>query len=329
MRDVERRCLVTGATGFIGRHLVEALVRRGDRVVCLVRRTSRLDRLAALPVELVYGDITDPASLHAAVDSVEEVYHLAGLTTALRSQDFHRVNVTGTAALLEACRRTGGPRRTVLVSSLAACGPSAPGQPLGEDDLPRPLSPYGRSKLAAEAVARAYSRYLPMTVVRPPVVYGPGDRQTLPFFRLVHRGVRPLFRRDTQVSLIHVADLVAGLLLAAGRDAAIGQTYFLAGDETPTLEELTGLIALALGRRAVALRLPYHLVRAAARALEVSGRLTHRPPAFDRDKVRELYQPAWCCRSDRARRDLGFVPRFSVAEGLRQTALWYRRQGWL
>ena len=327
---LKTRCLVTGATGFIGGHLVRALVDRGDRVVCLVRRTSPLDRLATLPVELVYGDLADPAALRQAVDGVTRVYHVAGLIQARRPDDFHRVNVEGTARLLEACRSTGAPLgRFVLVSSLAACGPSAAGRPWSEDDPTQPLTAYGRSKLAAEGVARSYADQVPLTIVRPPVVYGPGDRQTLPFFRLINRGLRPIVGGDARLSLIHVTDLVSGLLRAGDCPAAVGRTYFLAHDETATVEEITALIADALDRRTVSFRIPYRLTRLAAGATELVGRLSRRPPVFDRAKALEMYQPGWCCRSARARRDLGFTPRFSLAEGLRQTALWYRDHGWL
>ena len=325
---VGQRVLVTGATGFIGGHLVRGLVQRGSRVVCLVRAGSCLDRLGSLPVDLVSGDLDDAAALRTAVRGVSHVYHLAGLIKARRAEEFHRVNGEGTARLLEACARSGdAPPRVVLVSSLAACGPSTVDAPLTEEATPRPLSAYGQSKLAAEREAHARADRLPIVVIRPPVVYGPGDRATLVFFRLANLGLSLV--ADVQLSLVHVDDLVRGLLLAGRAEAATGTTYFVSGDERPTLQELMRLIAAGLGRRVVGVRIPYPVAHLAARGVELASGLAGRPAMFTRDKARELYQPAWCCRADRARRELGFVQHVMLEQGLHRTAHWYRRHGWL
>ncbi len=145
------RSLVTGASGFIGRRLARELVRRGDEVACLVRRTSRTAPLSGLPVELVVGDLGDPGSLDAAVKGRDRVFHLAGVVQALDEADFDTANTRGTANLVGACLRAApGLKRFVFVSSIAAAGPSGPGRPVVETDAPKPVSAYGRSKLAAE-----------------------------------------------------------------------------------------------------------------------------------------------------------------------------------
>jgi dihydroflavonol-4-reductase len=323
------RILVTGASGFIGGHLVAELARRREHVSCLVRAPSRAGRLTGLPVDLVHGDLDDLASLRRAVEGATQVYHLGGATKALRAIDYYRTNAAGTARLLAACAGARvPPLRVVLVSSLAACGPSPIGRALTEEDPPRPVTPYGRSKLVAETVARMYADRFPLTVVRPPIVYGPADREAVALFRLVNLGVRPV-PGDGQLSLIHIDDLVAGLLLAGQDQVPSGRTYFLAGLEQPTFDELGRLVAAALGRRTVGVRVPYPVTQLSALMAELLARLRGRPSVFDRAKASEVHQSGWRCRADRAHEELGFSPRVDLAVGLRETVSWYRTRGWL
>lgn len=322
--------LVTGATGFIGRYLVRELHNQGHQVRCLVRKTSDLSVLEDLPVDLTYGELSDPSSLDHAVHGVERIFHLAGLIRALRPGDYKSVNASGTQRLLDACLRTN-PKvgRFVLVSSLAAAGPSPNGRPRTESDAEQPVSDYGRSKRAGELAALAYADRIPITIVRPPVVYGPGDRVTLPIFRVANLGLCPTLGADARLSLVHPADLARGLIAAAEHPAAVGRTYFMSGDETATIGEITGMIAAALSRRAVRVRVPYPVTWSAACFFEVCSAVLRRPVWFDRHRARDMYQTAWCCDASLARRELGYAPQVGLAAGFRETALWYKQRGWL
>lgn len=323
-------CLVTGAAGFVGSHLVEALVGQGYEVRCLVRKTSNLTWLKGLPVEFVCGDVVNAHSLPAALAGVDYVYHVAGVTKALREADYFLVNAGGTANLLKACAATGQAyRRIVLVSSLSALGPPQDGCVLAEDTPPQPVTAYGLSKLRAEVVAAAYATQLPITVVRAPAIYGPRDRDTLAVFQWAARGLRPITRRRSLFSLIHVRDLARGLVLSAEHEASVGRTYHLANDEPESLDNVTALIADALGRRSIALPLPQMAFGVAATLSELSGKLSRRPQIYTRDKALEMAQPSWVCDTRRAREELGFRPAIEVRDGIRETAEWYRRVGWL
>jgi len=324
------RCLVTGAAGFVGSYLVEALVGRGHEVSCLVRKTSNLAWLKGLPVHFVYGDVVDPDSLTTAVVGVDYVYHVAGLTKVLRDVDYFRVNTGGTANLLRACAAADGAyRRIVLVSSLSALGPPRDGRLLVEDDPARPITPYGLSKHLAEALAASYAGRLPITVVRPSAIYGPRDREALVVFQWVSRGLRPVTRQKRLFSLIHVRDLASGLVLAAEHPAGVGRTYHLANDEPESLEGVSALIAEALRRRALTLRLPPAAFMMAAGLSELAGKLQGRPQILDRNKALEATQASWVCDTRRAREELGFRTAIDVREGVRETAEWYRKAGWL
>ena len=336
------RVLVTGGSGFIGTHLAEALAARGDEVACLVRRTSAVQRLQRLKVGLVYGDVTDPASLREAVQGREVVYHLAGRLFSLRLGDFYKINQQGVQNLLEACAAQTSPPVVVQVSSLAAAGPARDGRPRIESDAPQPVSNYGRSKRAGEEVAQRLAGQVPVTVVRPPIVFGGGDPASFDLFRGVARfathlvpGLAPHY-----FSLLHVVDLVNCLILAADRgkrlapegpDASGWQGYYYAADDQqPTYADLGRMIATALGRRRVlCIPVASPVVWMVGAAAEGLGQLLRRPMTLNLDKVREATAGSWTCSSARAKSELGFAVGAPLADRLRQTAQWYRDEGWL
>lgn len=316
--------LLTGATGFVGSHLAEALVARGARVRALVRESSEVGPLRRLGIETVSGSLRDETSLRRAVAGAHTVFHLAAATRALDPSTFHAINAEGTAHLVAAMEAGGGDQRLVYLSSMAAVGPSR-GDPVRPDDAPHPLTAYGRSKLAGEAAIRRSG--LGAAILRAPAVYGPGDRDLLPFFRLANRGVLPVAGpAGRRVQMVHVADLVAGLL-AAGDGAAAG-TYHVAEPEGYAWKDVLGLLAGAVGRTGVFVPVPGPVVKLMAAVSEGVARVTRRPVIFDRDKAKEMLAE-WLCDTASARRELEFEAAVPLAEGLQGTADWYRATGWL
>jgi nucleoside-diphosphate-sugar epimerase len=321
------RAAVTGATGFVGGHLVEHLLERGARVACLARSDAGAAALAARGCRVVRGALEDAAALRALVAGVEVVFHVAGLVAARNEAAFMRVNRDASADVAAACR-AAGVSRLVLVSSLAVTGPTLAGRPLDESARPRPVTPYGRSKLAAEEAVRASGA--PFTIVRPPAVYGPRDRQWLRLFRLARRGLVPLLGDGGQeLSLVHAADLASALLRAAEAPATLGRVYHAAHPATLSQVELGRAIARAVGARVRLVRLPAPLVRAvlfvSGAAAALAGRATLLSPA----KAPELLASAWTCTPEALQRDAGWSAAVPHERGLADTAAWYRRAGWL
>lgn len=324
------RALVTGATGFIGSHLVEALVARGDEVLCLARDRRNLRWLKSCAgLDIVEGDVTDIPALRAAVAGVGCVYHLAGVTRARRARDFFRINAEGTRNLVTACiKAEGRPPRFVYVSSLAAVGPRADTIPIREDATPRPVSAYGLSKLRGEEEVLAARGILHVTVMRPGVVYGPRDRGLYSFARWVSRGLLPMPAGPPRfLSLCYVDDLVRAII-ASSMIPVSGETYHLTGDRSLTWLDIGGTMGQAMDLRPRPLRLPFSVLLCMAAGFEVWGRATGRIAFLTRGKVREAFGQ-WVCDPAKARQHLGFVPRVSPEEGMRLTVQWYRSQGWI
>lgn len=324
------RTLVTGATGFVGSHLVEALAARGDEVVVLARRPERAAPLARFGVQVAIGTLDDADALAAAARGAAVVYHLAGLTAAARPRDFFLANEAGTRRLVEAVRRTApGLARFVYLSSQAALGPSAPGQRLAEDAPCRPVTAYGRSKLAGETVVRA-AEGLPWTIVRPPAVYGPRDREFLKMFQMVRGGLAPVFGTGAQqVSLVFAPDLADATVRAGTAPAAIHQTYHAAHAEVVSTRDLVLAIGRAVGRTPVVLPVPGLLATPIVGLIGALSAARGRPSVLNLDKMAEFLAPAWILSVEKAGRELGWRAAHDVAEGTRLTAESYRADGLL
>jgi nucleoside-diphosphate-sugar epimerase len=321
--------LITGATGFVGSHVLEALLAAGQPTRVLVRSTSRRERLRELGVPTYVASLVPGADLAAAVDGADIVLHLAAATRARSAAAYDAANVAGTRALVEALLKASSrPKRLVYLSSLAALGPSAD-RPLGCDDLPHPLTAYGRSKLAGEKICLEAAGELEVVVIRAPAVYGPRDRDLLAFFRLARLGLVPVpAGGERPLQLIHVADLTAALQLATTSPGARG-IYHVAERRSYTWREVIQLMGRAVDRDVRTFTVPEWSVRLAATASEWANGLGGRSVIFNRDKARELLAPGWLCETERATQDLGFEARIPLAEGLATTAAWYRANGWL
>ncbi|MEM6329866.1 MAG: NAD-dependent epimerase/dehydratase family protein [Planctomycetota bacterium] len=347
--------LVTGASGFIGPRLVARLQRAGRDVVCLVRKTSNTDRLKPLGVRFVTGDVTDPASLPPALGcvqgGVDEVYHLAGRLHGSTLGEFLDVNERGAHNLAEACAAQPRPPVLVVASSLAAAGPSPADTPHTEAGADAPISKYGKSKLASERAARRFAGRVPTTIVRPPVVFGPGDKDGFLVFQGIKRTrLHPVPNRSgLPVSLIYADDLCEAFYLAAERGERLPASDSTGGDSTSddtTGDKATGLYyatdpqpttwaeagrmaARGMGCRVFVLKTRKWPFLIPALVGDAIGKLTGKPSIFGMDKLTEATQPGWLCSGAKAQQQLGFAPAAPLEERYAQTAAWYRDAGWL
>jgi len=322
---------LTGASGFTGKNLVPYLLDRECRLTCLLRVPERLPEELRSRVTVVVGDLTHlgPEVL-PALATAEAVVHLAGQLWGRTYDEFDRVNRLGTEALVKAIAQADSPlRRFVLLSSLAAAGPARIGQPLTEASPAAPISWYGQTKLAGERVLAGAA--FPWTVIRAPIVYGPYDRGGFRFYRWAARHTRLLVRGGRlELSLIHTKDVCQAIWLALTRESRQSSTYFL-NDSQPIhqLRAIIAQVARAVGTWTVPVPIPAGLVRVAEGALTVVQHLGGGGTFLNADKLRELRQQAWTCDASLITANLGFKATVPLAQGISETAAWYRANGWL
>jgi nucleoside-diphosphate-sugar epimerase len=293
----------------------------------LARSPDKAARLVELGVRTVAGDLEDLPALEQACEGREIVFHLAGLVRARDEAEFLRVNEGGTRNLVRAAQHQGS-LRFVQLSSMAAGGPSAPGRPQTGDETPRPVSAYGRSKLAGEQVVRESK--LPWTILRPPLVYGPGDTEILRAFKAAARlGLSAtLGSGDQELSALFAPDL-ADALVAAGSGETAGKTYPVCHPEIFTSRELARAVGEAVGKRVRIFNIPAGVTRGLLAVIGASARVVGRPTLLDSSKADELLAPAWTGDPEAIRRDTGWQAANDLDAGLKKTAAWYREQGWL
>lgn len=336
-----RTALVTGGSGFVGGALVRALVAGGWDVTCLVRAGSNRGPLSALGVAFADGDMSDAAAVAQAISRAapDVVFHAAAMLKAPWREAFLTANVEGTRNVAAACAGASRVPALVVVSSLAAAGPAPDGRLRLESDAPAPISRYGRVKRASEEAAAAFAGKVPITIVRPPMVFGAGDRSALPLFRLAARGLGLVpGSAKHRVSLVHADDLAALLVTAGERGERLPArtggapgvgVYSAGGGEAPTMGELLRRVGAATGRSRVrVVALPRIVPFLAGAVSEAVGRLRDRPTVMNLDKVTELFAGAWACDTAKAEKELEFRT-VALDRRLAETAAAYRREGWL
>lgn len=322
--------LVTGATGFVGGHLTELLLARGFRPRLLVRRrTGDTDRFEKAGATLFVGDHADAGLLTRAVENCDTVIHVAGATKKNSEKEYFAGNLLFTEKLLAPLTKR---QRFILISSQAAVGPSTGNTPVVESDPPRPLTWYGRSKLAAEEAVKRWgadrdNNYL---ILRPCSVFGPNERDIYTYFQFMDKGILLLLGTgEKQISIVHVADL-CDAILAAAESAVNGRTFFVANDHPVSWRELGETIRVAMGKdRVLRIAIPEWVAAPIGHAAGFAGRLIGRALPVNGQKVIEMRQDAWICSNSAIKEAIGWRPRLPLPEAVAQTVAWYRAHGWL
>ncbi|TAK22045.1 MAG: NAD-dependent epimerase/dehydratase family protein [Chloroflexota bacterium] len=320
------RVVVTGATGFVGSHLVDRLLADEAEVSILARASSSVGDLERRGVGVTRIEYSAIGPLRDAVAGADVVYHVASVIKALHGSDFRAGNIDVTRNLAFACATTHPrPAKLVVMSSQAAAGPSWPGRRRSEAHAPAPVSPYGASKLMAERAALAVENPVDTLIARPTTVYGPRDPALAIIFQVSRFGIAPALPLNPELSLIHVSDLVSGIIQAGRSATEHGRAYFLGHPESRRFDDLVASIARASGRqRMIRIALPAVAVVAAGLTAGLTQRVRRQARPFDLAKAMDVLRSSWVVDVSRARDELAFTAETPHDDGLRSTAAWYR-----
>ncbi len=325
------KALVTGATGFVGSHLVDKLLEKNYEVYCLKRKTSSTKWLDGKNIKYVDGDLFSNEALENCIKDMDYVFHVAGVVKAKTKEGFYHGNSDSTKNLLEITYKVNpGLKKFIFVSSLTASGPAKTDKPVDENTIPDPITTYGLSKLKAEEEVFRYKDKFPVCIISPPAVFGPRDTEILIYFKTFSKGLNSVIGFDAKyLSLVYVEDLADGIVLAAENNAANGQKYFLCFDKAYNWDEIGSLTSKLLGRKALKIRLPHSVLYSVGYLAELFSTFSSKPATLNIEKCKDITQLRWVCSNEKAKSELGFKTKFTLEESFRKTIDWYREMKWI
>jgi UDP-glucose 4-epimerase len=328
---MKEQVLITGASGFVGYHLIGEALKNNLKVFAAVRKSSSTGHLKGLDITLTYPDFNDVHSLAAEIKAnrYDYIIHAAGITSAPSQKEYSEVNAGYTQNLASAALQSGIQlKKFVLVGSLAAVGPlNDINGVITESTTPRPVTAYGKSKLLAEDRLKAFTS-LNYTILRPTGVFGPRDRGIFIFFKQVARGIEPYIGKvEQRFSFLYVADLAQAAIKALY--AGDGKTYNLSDGNAYSRYELANTIKQILNRKTIKFHLPVNFVKLIAKIAEKYGSLTNKTVILNTEKLDELTAVNWHCDISLAKTDLGFNPQYDLISGVAETLNWYKSHKWL
>lgn len=329
------RVLVTGASGFLGGYMAEELVRRGHLVVGMVRKGSDTDLLRKLGIELRIGDLEDQASLETVTKGVDAVIHLAAYYTLKGSKErYERINVRGTQSLMEAMLKNGV-HRLVYCSSTEAMGPT-PHPPADEDSPCEPNYEYGRSKLRSENLIREYQKKgIEFTIIRPSGIYGPRNLDDVSYWFITsyaNTGASKIMVGSGKrvLQFAHAEDVVQGFVLALERpEVSTGRAYFITDSWAYSYEEIYGIMANIFGKPLPKWHVNVLIAKVIAAPVQAFNWLRRKKDFVWRIDSMNTFKVDRYYSIERAKKELGYQPKHSLPEGLKETADWYRANGYV
>ncbi len=323
--------VVTGSNGFVGSHLVDLLLKKNFSVRCVVRESSNLKWLEGKDTEIFKCGLFDKVGLASALKDTDYIYHVAGVVKSKTKKGYYLGNVETTRNLLDvALEQNKNLKRFVVLSSQTVTGPSLNSKPVNEETECAPLTTYGKSKFEEEKLALGYKDKLPITICRAPAVYGERDTEIFIYFQNFAKGITTKIGLDKKlISLIHVADLVEGLYMAAMSEKTIGEIYFISSEKYYLWDEINSITSTVLNMKAVKILVPHFLVYTLAAIAQFFSLFSSKAATLNLEKAKDLVQHAWICDTSKAMRDFGYRQNVSMEEGIKRTCEWYKEMKWI
>ena len=328
---MKEKVLITGASGFLGYHLIQTAIEAGLEVYAAVRKNSNVEHLSEWPLHYLFLNYEDPEEMsrQLAEHKIDYIIHSAGVTKAIRQEVYDQVNATYTINLAKAAEKSAGNcKKIVFISSLAAVGPLTDGQQkITEQTVPNPVTAYGRSKLQAENGLATIS--IPTTILRPTAIYGPRDKDIFIMLKTISNGLDPYIGKLLQqLSFVHAKDVSAAAVQSLFLSNAVG-IYNITDGNSYNRYEFSDITKIILQRKAVRFHIPMPLVKSLAFFLEKVNGWLNKPSVINSEKLNELAAINWNCDISKAINELAFVPSFNLQSGLEDSIAWYKKNKWL
>ncbi|MEE9431532.1 MAG: NAD(P)-dependent oxidoreductase [Melioribacteraceae bacterium] len=323
--------VVTGGTGFVGSHLVDLLLSKNFEVRCITRKTSSLKWLDGKDVKIYDVGLFDKKKLKEVLSDSDYLFHVAGVVRSKDKEGFYKGNVDTTKNLLEATLEVNpNIEKIVIVSSLTATGPSLDGKPVDEKTETKPITTYGKSKLAEEELAKSFMDKLPITICRAPAIYGERETDIYAMFKGFQKGIMTIVGfNNKRVSLIQGRDFVHGLYLAGLSEKSTGEIYFISSEEIYNWNIISDSMEKAMGKKALRIRIPHFVIYGIGAVSHFANFFTSKPATFNLEKAKDFVQENWTCDTSKAKKHLGYTQQISLDEGMKSTVDWYREHSWL
>ncbi|MCF2138622.1 MAG: NAD(P)-dependent oxidoreductase [Candidatus Lokiarchaeota archaeon] len=341
-KNSKLKILVTGANGFIGSNMCKYLLDKNVIPYAMIRRSSDLSVLQELipnwkKMHFVYADLRNYDSLVPIIKDMDIIYHIAGVIKGNSPWEFEEGNFIGTQNLIRACKNhCSHLKRIVVVSSMVAGGPGTPNNPQQEDSNRFPLKGdwYGISKYKTEKICKQSWKLLPIVIIRPPTVIGPGDKISLDLFQVAKMGLKVfVFGKPRFFSIVHVEDLIHGIELCGYNPDAVGQIFLFGCDQNLPYRDIHEVIASKVFKRPygslIPISIPFPIFYFIGILLESIGRLFNKPSFINRSKVIQAAAPGQTMSNQKAKRILGWKPNNSISSAIYQSGIWYKEHGWL
>ena len=325
------KVLITGASGFLGYHLIQKAIAANFEVFAAVRKNSNIEHLSKFPLKYLYLNYEDPEQMSRLIaeNKIDFIIHSAGVTKAIRQEVYDQVNAGYTINLAKAAENSGDIcKKIVFISSLAAVGPLNDGQQkITEQTHPRPVTAYGRSKLLAENQLASIS--IPTTILRPTAIYGPRDKDIFIMLKTISNGMDPYIGKIVQeLSFVHAEDVAVAAIQSLTIKNALG-IYHITDGNSYNRYEFSDISKSILNRKAFRFHIPMPLVKSLAFFLEKVNGWLNKPSVISREKLHELAAINWICDITKANKDLNFIPKYNLQTGLEDTISWYKKNKWL
>lgn len=328
---MKERVLITGASGFVGYHLIEAALSKDLEVYAGVRLTSKISHIQPLPIQFTYTDFSDPKEIRKDFEKNQYNYiiHAAGSVKERNRKAYYKSNAELTRKLALSATEAHFPlKKFIFISSLAAIGPSLSSDPITDLKEAKPITYYGKSKRLAESYLSSIPS-LPLIVLRPTAVYGPRERDLLIFLKSISHGLELYIgTKKQQLSFVYVKDLAA-LTIDALVSPVTNKTYNISDGHSYDRYQLADITKKILQQKTIRLHIPRGIVYALASLQELTGLITGNAATLNREKIKELTAENWVCSIDNIQHDLGYVPKYDLKKGLTDTLHWYKENHWL